>query len=89
MLLAGEGSPSLPGADAFIDADVFIDAIWGSPDAITSLQRTILKNGSQSASGYQVFLTRDNQNNILGGMIVSGYQSRYAVDSPMGANIIT
>lgn len=65
-----------------------VDAIWGSPDAITSLQRTILKNGSQSASGYQVFLTRDNQNNILGGMIVSGYQSRYAVDSPMGANII-
>lgn len=65
-----------------------VDAIWGSPDAITSLQRTILKNGSQTASGYQVFLTRDTQNNILGGMIVSGYQSRYAVDSPMGANII-
>lgn len=65
-----------------------VDAIWGSPDAITSLQRTILKNGSQSASGYQVYMTRDTQNNIIGGMIVSGYQSRYAVDSPTGANII-
>jgi hypothetical protein len=65
-----------------------VDAIWGSPDAITSLQNTILKNGSQSASGYQVYMTRDNQNNIIGGMIVAGYQSRYAVDSPTGANII-
>lgn len=65
-----------------------VDAIWGSPDAITSLQRTILKNGNQSASGYQVYMTRDTQNNIIGGMIVSGYQSRYAVDSPTGANII-
>lgn len=65
-----------------------VDAIWGSADAITSLQNTILKNGSQSASGYQVYMTRDNQNNIIGGLIVSGYQSRYAVDSPMGANII-
>jgi hypothetical protein len=65
-----------------------VDAIWGSPDAITSLQRTILKNGSQTASGYQVYLTKDTQDNIVGGMIVSGYQSRYAVDSPTGANII-
>lgn len=65
-----------------------VDAIWGSPDAIKSLQDTILANGNQTASGYQVFLTRDNQNNILGGLIVSGYTSRYAVDSPTGANII-
>lgn len=65
-----------------------VDAIWGSADAITSLQNTILKNGTQNASGYQVYMTRDNQNNIIGGLIVSGYQSRYAVDSPTGANII-
>lgn len=65
-----------------------VDAIWGSPDAITSLQNTILKNGSQAASGYTAYYTRDNQNNIIGGLIVSGYQSRYAVDSPTGANII-
>jgi hypothetical protein len=65
-----------------------VDAIWGSPDAVTSLQNTILKNGSQAASGYTVYQTRDNQNNITGGLIVSGYQSRYAVDSPTGANVI-
>ena len=72
----------------FTNYQAGVDAIWGSADAITSLQNTILKNGSQSASGYQVYMTRDNQNNIIGGLIVSGYQSRYAVDSPTGANII-
>ncbi len=72
----------------FTNFQAGVDAIWGSPDAITSVQRTVLKNGSQSASGYQVYLTRDDQNNIIGGLIVSGYQSRYAVDSPTGANII-
>jgi hypothetical protein len=65
-----------------------VDAIWGSPDAITSLNATILQNGSQSPSGYQVYLTKDDQNNIIGGLIVSGYQSRYAVASPTGANVI-
>jgi hypothetical protein len=72
----------------FTNYQAGVDAMWGSPDAVTSLQRTILKNGSQSASGYTVYMTKDNQDNILGGMIVSGYQSRYAVDSPTGANII-
>ena len=72
----------------FTNFQAGVDAIWGSPDAITSVQRTVLKNGSQVAGGYQVYLTRDNQNNIIGGLIVSGYQSRYAVDSPTGANII-
>lgn len=72
----------------FINFQAGVDAIWGSPDAIKSLQDTILANGSQTASGYQVFLTRDNQNNILGGLIVAGYTSRYAVDSPTGANVI-
>jgi hypothetical protein len=65
-----------------------VDSIWGSPDAIKSLQDTILANGSQNQGGYQVFITRDQQNNILGGIIVSGYTSRYAVDSPTGGNVI-
>lgn len=96
--LAGAQLTSLPGGQCaeietaleyfFTSFQAGVDAIWGSPDAITSLQRTILKNGSQSQGGYQVFMTRDNQDNVLGGIIVSGYQSRYAVDSPMGANII-
>lgn len=65
-----------------------VDAIWGSPDAITSLQRTVLKNGNQTQSGYQVYLTKDEQNNIIGGLVVSGYQSKYAVASATGANVI-
>lgn len=72
----------------FVNFQAGVDAIWGSPDAITSLQNTILQNGGQTASGYQVYVTRDQQNGIVGGLIVSGYQSRYAVDSPNGANII-
>lgn len=72
----------------FTNYQAGVDAIWGSPDAITSLQRTVLKNGSEQASGYQVFLTRDDQNNIIGGLIVSGYQSKYAVASATGANVI-
>lgn len=72
----------------FTNYQAGIDTIWGSPDAITSLQRTILANGGVTQGGYQIFMTRDNQDNVLGGVIVSGYQSRYAVDSPMGANII-
>lgn len=65
-----------------------VDGIWGSADAIKSFSDTILANGGQTASGYNVYMTRDNQNNIIGGLIVSGYTSRYAVDSPMGANVI-
>lgn len=65
-----------------------VDGIWGSPDAIKSLSDTILANGGQAPGGFQVFYTRDSQNNIIGGMIVSGYQSRYAVASSSGANII-
>lgn len=72
----------------FTNFQAGVDAIWGSPDAITSLQRTILANGTQSTSGYNIYLTRDEQNNIIGGLVVSGYQSKYAVDSETGANII-
>lgn len=96
--LQGAQLTSLPGGQCaeietaleffFTTYQAGVDAIWGSPDAITSLQRTILKNGSSAQGGYQVFMTRDNQDNVLGGIIVSGYQSRYAVDSPMGANVI-
>jgi hypothetical protein len=61
--------------------------IWGSPDAILNLSKAIRYTGT-SASGYQIVLNRDTQNNILGGYVVSGYQSRYAINSPTGANVI-
>lgn len=71
----------------FTNFQAGVDAIWGSADAIKSLSDTILASGN-AQPGYTVFMTRDSQNNVLGGMIVSGYQSRYAVASPTGANII-
>jgi hypothetical protein len=96
--LQGATLTSLPGGQCaqietaleyfFTNYQAGVDAIWGSPDAITSLQATILQNGSQAQSGYTVFMNRDNQNNILGGLIVSGYTSRYAVNNPTGANVI-
>lgn len=72
----------------FVNYQAGVDAIWGSPDAITSLSDTILANGGSAAAGTMIYMTRDNQNNVLGGVIVAGYQSRYAVDSPNGANVI-
>jgi hypothetical protein len=65
-----------------------VETIWGSPDAIKSLSDTILANGGTAPGGVQFYYTRDQQNNVIGGIIVSGYQSRYAVASPTGANII-
>ena len=61
--------------------------IWGSPDAIFNLSKAILASGS-ATTGFQFMTTRDSQNNILGGYVVSGYVSRYAVNSPTGANVI-
>ncbi len=64
-----------------------IDEIWGSADAITNLDAAIRYNGT-TASGFQFIYSRDSQNNLLGGFVVSSYQSRYAVASPSGANVI-
>jgi hypothetical protein len=71
----------------FTNFQAGVEAIWGSPDAIKSLEDTILANGNQP-TGYQYIAMQDQQNNVVGGIIVSGYRSRYAVDSPTGANII-
>jgi hypothetical protein len=64
-----------------------IDTIWGSPDAVENLDAAIRYNGT-TASGFQFIYSRDSQNNLLGGFVVSGYQSRFAVNNPTGANII-
>lgn len=64
-----------------------IDEIWGSADAVINLDTAIRYNGT-TTSGFQFIYARDSQNNLLGGFVVSGYQSRYAVNSPTGANII-
>jgi len=64
-----------------------IDEIWASPDAAEALDGAIRYSGA-TATGYQLMYTRDSQNNILGGFVVSGYQSRFAVNNPTGANVI-
>lgn len=64
-----------------------VDSIWGSADAVTNLDSAIRYNGT-SATGFQFVTQRDQQNNLLGGFVVSGYQSRYAVNNPTGANVI-
>lgn len=64
-----------------------VDEIWGDQIAVECLDNAVKFSGS-SAAGYQFIATRDGQNNLLGGFIVSGYQSRYAVGNPTGANVL-
>lgn len=64
-----------------------VDNIWGSPDAILNLNKAVRYNGTTN-SAYQFVTTRDEQNNLLGGWVVSAYQSKFAVNSPTGANAI-
>ena len=60
------------------------DEIWGSADAIECLDAAVRYSGT-SGSGFQFVTQRDGQNNILGGFLVSAYQSRFAVASPTGS----
>lgn len=64
-----------------------VDEIWGDQIAIECLDNAVKYSGP-SAAGFQFIATRDGQNNLLGGFIVSGYQSRYAVGNPTGANVL-
>lgn len=63
-----------------------VSTIWGSADAVTYLDDAIRYSGTAS-SAYRFQYTRDDQNNLLGGFVVSAYQSRYAMN-PNGANAI-
>ena len=60
--------------------------IWGSPDAILNLSKAVVASGSAN-TGFQIWMD-PKSNGAIGGNIVSGYISRYAVNSPTGANII-
>jgi hypothetical protein len=64
-----------------------VDNIWGDSTAIITLDRAIRWTGTGN-SGYQFYYTRDNQNNLLGGYVVSAYQSRFVTNNPTGANAI-
>lgn len=64
-----------------------VDAIWGSADAIKSLSDAVLSSGG-ATTGFQFIVPTGEQNNIVAGVIVSGYRNRYVTDSPMGAGVI-
>jgi len=64
-----------------------VDAIWGSPDAIKSFSQAILANGS-AATGYLLSVDGTKSNGVIGGVIATGYNSRYAANNPTGAGII-
>jgi hypothetical protein len=64
-----------------------VDAIWGSPDAIKSLSDAVLSSGG-ATTGFQFIVPTGEQNNVVAGVIVSGYRNRYVTDSPMGAGVI-
>ncbi len=56
-----------------------VDQIWGSFDAVAALDSAVRFAGAASSS-YRFEYTRDSQGNLLGGFIVSAYQSRYSMN---------
>lgn len=63
-----------------------VTTIWASSDAAKNIDRAARYGGSNGPA-QTIFLTRDQQNNVLAGALVSAYQSRYSM-SPTGANAI-
>ena len=61
--------------------------IWCSADAKKSASDTILSSSGSIPTAYHFNYTKDGQNNITGGFVVSAYQSLYAMD-PSGAGAI-
>jgi hypothetical protein len=63
-----------------------VDAIWASADAAVALDSAIRYSGT-TPSAFRFEYTRDGQNNLLGGFVVSAYQSRFGMGMN-GANAI-
>lgn len=64
-----------------------VDEIWGDATAVNCLDQAVRWSGSNS-SAMQFWYQRDGQNNLLGGFVVSSYQSRYAFNESTGAMAI-
>lgn len=64
-----------------------VDEIWGDAYAVATLDQAIRWSGTNTSS-FNFWYQRDGQNNILGGYVVSAYQSRYAFNSETGAMAI-
>ena len=64
---------------------------WVSADVAYSLDKAVRYSGAGtggSFTGMQFIYMRDQQNNVIGGFVVSGYQTRYAVQNPTGGSVI-
>jgi hypothetical protein len=64
-----------------------VDELWGDLVAVECLDQAV-RWGGTSATGFQFIANRDGQGNLMGGFLVSGYLSRYAVANPTGANVL-
>ena len=64
-----------------------VDELWMSADAAENLDAAIRYNGT-TQSGMQIFFTRDQLNNLIGGFVVAGYQSRFETNSPTGGKVL-
>lgn len=64
-----------------------INAFWVSQDVAESIDIAV-RHGGTGGQPFQFIVTRDGQNNVAGGYVVSTYQSRYAAANPLGANQI-
>lgn len=62
------------------------DAIWCAADAKVFIDQTIMANGGNPGA-FRFEYARDGQNNILGGAVVSAYQSKFSMSQLGGAAI--
>ncbi len=62
------------------------NAIWCAADAKVFIDQTIMANGGNPGA-FRFEYARDGQNNILGGAVVSAYQSKFAM-SQLGGQAI-
>lgn len=62
------------------------DNIWCAGDSKRFIDQTIMANGGNPGA-FRFDYARDSQNNILGGSVVSAYQSKYSMSALGGAAI--
>ena len=64
-----------------------VSTFWVSPDVAKAIDGAV-RWGGTSGQPFSFWYQRDQQNNLLGGFVVSTYQSRYAAANPLGGTQI-
>lgn len=72
----------------FTNFQTGVDELWGDMIAVECLDSAVRYGGASGGTGFQFIANRDAQGNLMGGFLVSGYLSRYAVANPLGANVL-